>query len=105
MELVVSPKTLFHDEPTTACRNNPIAIRLTHSTLGYSKTMEGYQQCAVGLSDDPEIQQILDDPGMYLILDKMQDQPMAIREHLRNPVIAQKLQKSMETDIIAIHHI
>ena len=42
--------------------------------------MEGYQQCAVGSSDDPEeirkcaladpeIQQILDDPGMYLILD------------------------------------
>ncbi|CAF3868601.1 unnamed protein product, partial [Rotaria sordida] len=44
------------------------------------ETMEGYQQCAVRLSDDPEeickraladseIQQILDDPGMYLILD------------------------------------
>ncbi|CAF1105376.1 unnamed protein product [Rotaria sordida] len=37
---------------------------------------------------DPEIQQILSDPSMRLILDQMQNEPLAIHEHLRNPVIA-----------------
>ncbi|CAF4292070.1 unnamed protein product, partial [Rotaria sordida] len=37
---------------------------------------------------DPEIQQILSDPNMRLILDQMQNEPLAIHEHLRNPVIA-----------------
>jgi hypothetical protein len=45
------------------------------------------------IKNDPEIQQILDDPGMCLILDQMQDEPMAIREYL------------MEAGIVAIHHI
>jgi len=45
------------------------------------------------IKDDPEIQQILDDPCMCLILDQMQDEPMAIREYL------------MEASIVAIHHI
>ncbi|CAF3181888.1 unnamed protein product [Rotaria sp. Silwood2] len=80
------------------------------------EAMEGYQQCTIGSSDDseevrkraladPEIQQILGDPSMCLILDQMQNEPLAIREHLRNPVIAQKIQKLMNAGIIAIHHI
>ncbi|CAF3089004.1 unnamed protein product, partial [Rotaria sp. Silwood2] len=78
------------------------------------EAMEGYQQCTIGSSDDseevrkhaladPEIQQILGDPSMCLILDQMQNEPLAIYEHLRNPVIAQKIQKLMNAGIIAIH--
>ncbi|CAF3585106.1 unnamed protein product [Rotaria sp. Silwood1] len=80
------------------------------------EAMEGYQQCTVGSSNDPEeirkraladpeIQQILDDPSMCLILEQMENEPMAIREHLRNPAIAQKIQKLMEAGILAIHHV
>ncbi|CAF4835372.1 unnamed protein product [Rotaria sp. Silwood1] len=80
------------------------------------EAMEGYQQCTAGSSNDPEeirkraladpeIQQILDDPSMCLILEQMENEPMAIREHLRNPAIAQKIQKLMEAGILAIHHV
>lgn len=54
---------------------------------------------------DPEIQQILSDPSMCSILDQMQEEPLAIREHLRNPAIAQKVRKLVDAGIIAIHHI
>ncbi|CAF1356875.1 unnamed protein product [Rotaria sordida] len=78
------------------------------------EAMEGYQQCTVGSSDDPEevlqraladseIQQILDDPTMCLILDQIQNEPLAIREHLRDPTIAQKIHKLMDAGIITIH--
>lgn len=51
---------------------------------------------------DPEIQQILGDPSMRLILEQMQNEPQALRDHLRNPAIAQKIQKLIDSGIIGI---
>ncbi len=51
---------------------------------------------------DPEIQQILSDPSMRLILEQMQNEPKALRDHLRNPAIAQKIQKLIDSGIIGI---
>lgn len=53
-------------------------------------------------ANDPEIQQILSDPGMRLILEQMQNEPQALRDHLRNPAIAQKIQKLIDSGIIGI---
>jgi stress-induced-phosphoprotein 1 len=51
---------------------------------------------------DPEIQQILGDPSMRLILEQMQNEPQALRDHLKNPAIAQKIQKLIDAGVIGI---
>ncbi|XP_061173619.1 stress-induced-phosphoprotein 1-like [Saccostrea echinata] len=51
---------------------------------------------------DPEVQAILNDPAMRMILEQMQKDPNAVREHLKNPDIAAKIEKLLECGIIAI---
>ncbi|XP_043253243.1 stress-induced-phosphoprotein 1 isoform X2 [Colletes gigas] len=79
-----------------------------------SEALEGYRSCAVSVSsnpeevrkramEDPEVQSILRDPAMRLILEQMQSDPRALQDHLKNPDIAAKLQKLLESGLIAIH--
>lgn len=49
---------------------------------------------------DPEVQEILRDPGMRMILEQMSQDPGAAREHLKNPDIYQKLMKLREAGVI-----
>lgn len=49
---------------------------------------------------DPEVQDILRDPGMRLLLEQMSSDPGAVREHIRNPEIVRKLLKLQEAGII-----
>ncbi|XP_014250313.1 stress-induced-phosphoprotein 1 isoform X2 [Cimex lectularius] len=79
-----------------------------------SEALQGYKQCSIALCSnpeevrksamlDPEIQQILGDPAMRLILEQMQNDPQAVKDHLKNPDIAAKMQKLLESGLIAIH--
>ncbi|XP_067124872.1 stress-induced-phosphoprotein 1-like [Centruroides vittatus] len=77
------------------------------------EAMDGYRKCVQVLNSnpeevrkkamaDPEVQKILGDPAMRLILEQMQSDPKAIQEHLKNPEIAAKIQKLLESGMIAI---
>lgn len=79
-----------------------------------SEALEGYRSCAVSVSSnpeevrkramaDPEVQSILRDPAMRIILEQMQSDPRALQDHLKNPDIAAKLQKLLESGLIAIY--
>lgn len=79
-----------------------------------AEALEGYRACSTQLHSnpeevrkramgDPEVQQILRDPAMRCILEQMQQDPQALQDHLKNPDIAAKIQKLLESGLIAIH--
>ncbi|KAH8263374.1 hypothetical protein KR044_007852, partial [Drosophila immigrans] len=79
-----------------------------------AEAIDGYRQCSMNFQrnpqevlknamSDPEIQQILKDPAMRMILEQMQNDPNAVKEHLQNPAIADKIMKLLESGIIQIH--
>lgn len=79
-----------------------------------AEALEGYKQCSIVVNSnpeevrkramaDPEVQSILCDPAMRLILEQMQNDPKALQDHLKNPDIAAKIQKLIESGLIAIH--
>jgi len=78
-----------------------------------SEAMDGYSQTRAAIysnpeearkraMEDPEVQAILRDPAMRLILEQMQTDPNALRDHLKNPDVAGKIQKLLESGLIAI---
>lgn len=79
-----------------------------------TEALEGYRSCTMAVHSnpqetwqkamtDPEVQQILKDPAMRMILNQMQSDPKAVQDHLKNPEIAGKIQKLLESGIIQIH--
>ncbi|RZC38599.1 stress-induced-phosphoprotein 1-like [Asbolus verrucosus] len=82
-----------------------------------AEALNGYRACSIetasGSGDpekirqramgDPEVQSILRDPAMRMILEQMQNDPRALQDHLKNPDIAAKIQKLLESGLIAIH--
>ncbi|XP_051155550.1 stress-induced-phosphoprotein 1 [Leptopilina boulardi] len=79
-----------------------------------AEALDGYRSCSVAVSSnpeevrkramaDPEVQSIMRDPAMRLILEQMQNDPKALQYHLKNPDIAAKLQKLLESGLIAIN--
>ncbi|XP_049789360.1 stress-induced-phosphoprotein 1 isoform X2 [Schistocerca nitens] len=78
-----------------------------------AEAIDGYRTCTMAVNSnpeevrkramaDPEIQAIMRDPAMRVILEQMQNDPKALAEHLQNPEIASKIQKLLESGLIAI---
>jgi len=76
------------------------------------EAIAGYRECMVAADADPEhikkramrdpeVAQILSDPGMRLILEQMQSDPDAAKEHLTNADVARKIQKLVSCGLIA----
>ena len=77
------------------------------------EAMEGYRNASRSASadpeavrqramQDPEVVGILQDPAMQMILDQMQREPEAASEHLKDPAVASKLKKLMESGILSM---
>ncbi|XP_013777806.1 stress-induced-phosphoprotein 1-like [Limulus polyphemus] len=97
-------------EPSKAATAFQKAIELDPNS---QEALDGYRKCLLASDDnpeevrkramaDPEVQKILGDPAMRIILEQMQSDPKALQEHLKNPDIAAKIQKLIESGLIAI---
>uniref|UniRef100_A0A0N7ZBY4 Stress-induced-phosphoprotein 1 n=1 Tax=Scylla olivacea TaxID=85551 RepID=A0A0N7ZBY4_SCYOL len=75
--------------------------------------LDGFRECMMSMNSDPEevrkramadpeVQQILKDPAMRMILEQMQTDPKALQDHLKNPDIASKIQKLLQSGLISI---
>lgn len=51
---------------------------------------------------DPEVLEILQDPVMHQILGQMKEDPSAAQDHLKNPMIRQKIQKLVNAGVIRL---
>ncbi len=49
---------------------------------------------------DPEVAQIMQDPIMQSILQQAQGNPAALQEHMKSPIIREKVQKLIAAGII-----
>ncbi|XP_049868343.1 stress-induced-phosphoprotein 1 [Pectinophora gossypiella] len=98
-------------QPSKALSAYQKALELDPSN---AEALEGYRSCSTQVNSnpeevrkramaDPEVQQILRDPAMRCILEQMQQDPQALQDHLKNPDIAAKIQKLLESGLIAIH--
>ena len=52
--------------------------------------------------NNPEVAQILSDPVMRSILEQMQNDPNAARDHLKNPIVAAKIRTLVDAGIIRL---
>ncbi|GBO98647.1 hypothetical protein EVAR_180_1 [Eumeta japonica] len=98
-------------QPSKALSAYQKALELDPSN---AEALEGYRTCSTQLHSnpeevrkramaDPDVQAILRDPAMRCILEQMQQDPQALQDHLKNPDIAAKIQKLLESGLIAIH--
>lgn len=69
------------------------------ATRNASADPEAVRQRAM---QDPEVIEILQDPAMQMILDQMQREPESAREHFRDPQVASKMKKLMESGIVSM---
>eukprot|EP01137_Pigoraptor_chileana_P016523 Opistho-2@73427 len=64
------------------------------------QTGEPPEERAKRAMHDPEIQEIMKDPIMRQILEQMKESPAAAQDHLKNPIVAQRIQKLVNAGII-----
>jgi len=80
---------------------------------GLQKAMMGVEQAEANLSEEermknamksPEVQEILSDPVMRQILSQMTTDPSAARDHLKNPIIAEKINRLAKAGVLGIRN-
>jgi len=78
-----------------------------------NEALDGYRKCSIDsykdqdevrnqALNDPEVQKILTDPAMRIILQQMSTDPKAAAEHLKDPNVAEKIQKLFEAGIVKL---
>ena len=78
-----------------------------------TEALDGYRKCSIdyfadqeqarnNAMNDPEVQAILSDPAMRIILQQMSTDPKAAAEHMKDPVVSEKIQKLFEAGIVKL---
>merc|ERR1712062_64066 len=73
------------------------AQRCTQKSYAERNDTEAVKERA---QNDPEVRKIMQDPGMRMILEQMQRDPNAIKTHMQNPDIAEKISKLIDVGIV-----
>ncbi|KAJ3289375.1 hypothetical protein HK104_007507 [Borealophlyctis nickersoniae] len=60
------------------------------------------EETAKRAMENPEVQAILGDPTMQMILKQMQEDPAAVKDHMRNPQVAAKIRTLINAGIISV---
>lgn len=78
-----------------------------------TEALDGYRKCSIdyfanqdqarnNAMNDPEVQAILGDPAMRIILQQMSTDPKAAAEHMKDPLVSEKIQKLFEAGIVKL---
>jgi stress-induced-phosphoprotein 1 len=88
--------------PNTGSHAREIEQQLSRCASAMASANEGASEAEIfeRAQRDPEILGILQDPIMQQILGQMKEDPSASQEHLRNPMIREKIQKLVNAGII-----
>jgi len=76
------------------------SIKRTIIAMNQSQQSKSEEERLADMMQNPEVQSILQDPIMRQILNDMQTNPGAAQDHLKNPYIAQKIQKLVDVGFI-----
>jgi stress-induced-phosphoprotein 1 len=88
--------------PNTGLHSREIETQLQRCAQASYSTNRGASEEEIleRAQRDPEVLTILQDPIMQQILGQMKENPEAIQDHLRNPMIREKIQKLVNAGII-----
>jgi len=73
-----------------------------YAGINYSQNNATDEEIMNNARNNPEVAQILSDPVMRSILEQMQNDPNAARDHLKNPVVAAKIRTLVDAGIIRL---
>jgi len=73
-----------------------------YAGINYSQNNATDEEIMNNARNNPEVAQILSDPIMRSILEQMQNDPNAARDHLKNPVVAAKIRTLVDAGIIRL---
>ena len=88
--------------PNTGSHAREIEQQLQRSTSALYSANAGASESEIleRAQRDPEVLAILQDPIMQQILGQMKEDPGAVQDHLKNPMIREKIQKLVNAGII-----
>jgi len=90
--------------PNTGSHTREIESQLTRSQASLYQSNAGATEAEIleRAQRDPEVLGILQDPVMQQILGQMKEDPSAVQDHLRNPMVRDKIQKLVNAGIIRV---
>ncbi|RHZ76763.1 hypothetical protein Glove_193g63 [Diversispora epigaea] len=92
---------LKHDDGKHASEINAQIMKCRQAMYsGQGQNTQSQEEVLRKASSDPEIMKILQDPVMQQILQQSQEDPGALMEHLKNPVVASNIQKLVNAGIL-----
>ncbi|KAJ3052160.1 hypothetical protein HK097_006806 [Rhizophlyctis rosea] len=92
------------EKDTDGKSKNEIEQQLFKAQMALAEVQSGTnrEQAAKRAMDDPEVQKVLGDPTMQLILQQMQEDPAAVKDHMKNPEVAAKIRTLINAGIISV---